>query len=65
MASFEIEVKIKRGRRVARGGGNGPQGGAVQTFGFKHLAGGLQDQSTLEVPDGLLPALALLDRHAC
>src|SRR5262249_16107277 len=58
-----LEVKIKRGRCVARTGGDRPQGRPFQTFGLKDRPRRVEDQLPLQVAEGLLSADFLLFRH--
>src|SRR5262249_31262416 len=61
---FGVEVKIERRWSIAGPGGDRPQRSTIQTFGFKHAPGGIQNQPALELAYGLLASSSRLDRHA-
>src|SRR5215472_507648 len=60
---FRIEMKIQRRRCVAGHGGYRAQRGAVQAVTLEYPAGGIEDQSSLELADGTPPAGVGLSGH--
>jgi hypothetical protein len=56
-------MKVEGGGRVAGGGGDRAQGGAIEAVGLEHLARRVQDERALEVAHGLLPDGFPLLRH--